>query len=103
MSDFMQLQIIQKGAYYTADCAKCGQTMHAHEWASDDPNGMRDAMQAGTLRCTECPGRANPETFHEHKRHYAGRYSAPGYMDCTDWSYGTNKRLLARELRQLYG
>jgi len=34
---------------------------------------------------------------------YLGRYQAPGYMDCTDWHFGTNKRQLERELREAYG
>lgn len=79
--------------------------MFSHEWAHMDHNERRDAMEAGALRCDECvTGRANPETFGKCKgKHYAGRYSAPGYMDCTDWSYGTNKRDLIRELRDMYG
>jgi hypothetical protein len=34
---------------------------------------------------------------------YLARMSAPGYMDCTDWIFGTNKRELMRELREMYG
>jgi hypothetical protein len=36
-------------------------------------------------------------------KQYAGRYSANGYMDCTDWHYDANKRRLERELRSMYG
>lgn len=101
---FMELYVTPKGALYTCDCNKCGQTMYAHEWAHDDPNNARDAMQAGTLRCEDCPGRADPATFHDHgRKHYAARYSANGYMDCTPWNYGTNKRALLKETRELYG
>lgn len=100
---FMSLKIYSKGTLYSADCAKCGATQYAHEWVSDDPNGDRDAMQAGKYRCNDCGGSTDPETFHEHKRSYAGRYSADGYMDCTDWRFDTNKRRLARELRDMYG
>jgi len=32
-----------------------------------------------------------------------GRYSAPGYLDCTDWQYDTNRRRLERTLRDYYG
>lgn len=100
----MELQTTQKGTLYSCECAKCGATMFAHEWADWDPNGRRDAMQAGTLRCDECSGMANPETFHEHgRKHYACRYSAPGYLDRTDWHYGTNRRALEREVREMYG
>ena len=98
----MELEMTRKGALYTCDCAKCGQTMYAHEWASNDPNGDRDAMQAGTLRCTECSGCADSETFCSAGGHYAARYSMPGYMDCTEWSYGKNSRKLARDVRDFY-
>ena len=99
---FMQLQVYKKGRLYCADCAKCGATMYAHEWITDDFNGDRDAMQAGTARCPECGGHADADTFTDCGRQYAGRYSAPGYMDCTDWSFGTNRRNLERELRNMY-
>lgn len=29
---------------------------------------------------------------------YLGRRSAPGYLDCTDWEYDTNKRRLESSL-----
>lgn len=100
---FMQFQLVQKGALYAADCAKCGATMFTHEWVHDDHNERRDAMQAGTCACDYCNGRADPDTFTEQGRMYAARYSAPGYLDCTDWNYGANKRELRRELRAIYG
>lgn len=101
---FMQLQTIRKGALYSADCAKCGHTCYTHEWVNDDHNERRDAMEAGTLACDECPGTVNKETFTKSTRpQYACRYSAPGYMDATDWSYGANRRKLEREVRDLYG
>lgn len=100
----MQLQVYQKGALYTADCRNCGHTMFTHEWTTDDHNERRDAMEKGTLRCDECNGTVNPDTFWKSPRpQYAGRYSAPGYLDCTGWNYGTNKRQLEKELRGLYG
>lgn len=101
--NFMQLFIYQRGALYSCDCAKCGATMYTHEWTNDDHNDRRDAMQNGTLGCDECGGRVDPETFHDCGRQYAGRYSAPGYLDCTDWHYGNNKRELMKELRDMYG
>ncbi len=100
---FMEIQIYNKGALYAADCAKCGCTNYTHEWTNDDHNDRRDAMQNGTLRCDECGGKTDPETFAQCKNSYAGRYSAPGYMDCTDFSYNTNRRRLERELRMMYG
>lgn len=34
---------------------------------------------------------------------YYGRYSAPGYMDCTSWSWSRNRRELEAELNSMYG
>jgi NAD-dependent SIR2 family protein deacetylase len=99
----MQLFIYQKGALYAADCSKCGMTMYTHEWTTDDHNDRRDAMQAGTARCDGCGSAIDKDTFVDCGKQYAGRYSAPGYMDCTDWSYGRNKRTLEHELRDMYG
>lgn len=102
---FMELQVTQKGVLYTADCCKCGCSMFSHEWATWNHNERRDAMQAGTALCEECMvGTADPDTFRKHgRKHYAARYSAPGYMDRTDWNYGTNRRALVREMRDMYG
>lgn len=101
---FMQLDITQKGALYSCECSKCGAALYSHEWADWDHNERRDAMQAGTLRCDECSGRADPETFSQSPgRFYAARYSAPGYLDRTDWTYGRNRRVLVREVREMYG
>ena len=99
---FMKLAVYKKGALYSADCAKCCTTQYAHEWTHDDPNGARDAMKAGTLRCDECGHAVDSDTFTEHRRSYAGRYSAPGYMDCTPWDYDTNLRRLLKTLRDMY-
>jgi NAD-dependent SIR2 family protein deacetylase len=104
MSGFMRIFIYQKGALYTVECAKCGATLYTHEWTNDDHNNRRDAMQDGTLCCDDCGGNADPETFSQMPgKYYAGRYSAPGFLDCTEWSYGRNKRALAKELRDMYG
>ncbi len=100
---FMNLYITQKGALYAVDCSRCGCTNYTHEWVNDDHNNRRDAMQDGTLQCDECSSPVDPGTFHDCGRQYAARYSAPGYMDCTSWNYGTNKRALLRETREMYG
>ena len=100
---FMTLHLVSKGALYSADCAKCGASNFTHEWAHDDHNERRDAMQDGTLQCDHCHGTVDKETFHGCGRQYAARYSAAGYLDCTDWHYGKNKRELVREVRDMYG
>jgi hypothetical protein len=101
----MEFQITQKGALYSAECDRCGATIYVHEWATWNNNDDRDALQAGTHQCPECAvGKANPETFSQHKGlYYAARYSAPGYLDCTEWTYGRQKRALVREVRDMYG
>lgn len=33
---------------------------------------------------------------------YFGRFSAPGYLDCTEWSFDTNKRRLKADLMDMY-
>lgn len=100
---FMQCQVYQKGALYAADCSRCGCTNYTHEWITDDHNDRRDAMQEGTARCDTCGGQIDGDTFVDCGRQYAGRFSAPGYMDCTDWHFDANKRRLEKELRDLYG
>lgn len=101
---FMRMFIYQKGATYCADCRVCGATMYTHEWIHEDHNERRDAMKNGKLSCDECArGQADPNTFLYLGKRYAGRYSAPGYLDCTDWSYDANKRRLVKELRDMYG
>jgi NAD-dependent SIR2 family protein deacetylase len=100
---FMELQIYRKGALYSADCSKCGATNYTHEWITDDHNGRRDAMEQGAAVCTECGGSTDPKTFHACGRQYAGRFSAPGYLDCTEWLFDANKRSLERTLREIYG
>jgi len=99
----MEIEVLRKGALYSADCARCGVTLFSHEWADYDHNERRDAMENGTLRCDDCcTGTADASTFAKLRNQYAGRYSAPGYLDCTPWEYDTNVRRLERTLRELY-
>lgn len=101
---FMKLYCYDKGALHSTDCADCGATIFHHEWIGDyetRPEALRD----GSAPCPHCcGGHADPKTFMRHRGlHYVARYSADGYMDCTDWHYGANKRALLREVRDLYG
>lgn len=34
---------------------------------------------------------------------YAGRYRAPGYLDCTDWSFDSSRDRLETTLKEMYG
>ncbi len=98
---FMEMEMTRKGSLVSCDCSHCGAPNYTHEWASWDFNEERDAMQAGTFHCGEC-GRpvGDVEVWESPSRnYYAARMSAPGYLDCTQWDYGTNKRNLAREVQ----
>lgn len=97
---FMELFIYDKAPTFTAECERCGATLYAHP----DTGCSEDDLRSGAAQCDQCvSGHADPGTVRYAGKLYAGRYSAPGYMDCTDWSYGKNKRELARELRAMYG
>jgi hypothetical protein len=99
---FMELELISKGSLYSCECGTCGRTMLTHEWAHSDFNEVRDGMMSGKLRCWDCGHAVDRSTFSYCGKQYAGRYSAPGYMDCTDWEFDTNKRRLERSLRAMY-
>lgn len=94
----MELELIRKGTLASCECEKCGCTNYWHEWI--DCGGADDLPNS---RCTECGGKMDKETYWEGKGWYAARYSAPGYLDCTDWHYGRNKRKLVAEVDELYG
>ena len=96
----MELEITQPGRLAQIDCERCGQTHYWHEWVHD--GGAEDLKDA---RCEECGRDMDPDTYWESpsRNWYAARYQAPGYMDCTEWNYGKNKRELERETRDMYG
>ena len=100
MSGFMRAFIYNKGRLASCDCSRCGRTNYWHEWTSD---GQAEDLKTG--HCEDCGYALDSETYWESpsRNYYAGRYSAPGYMDCTDWHYGKNLRQLKRELRDFYG
>lgn len=96
---FMDIYIYNKAPTYAADCGKCGASIYAHPDTGCTEQELRD----GTAECGQCTGHADPVTVSYCGKLYAGRYSANGYMDCTDWSYDANLRNLKRELRAMYG
>lgn len=101
---FMKPEITQKGSLYSCECNKCGATLYTHEWADYDHNERRDAMEDGTLRCDQCSGLTDPETFGQTEgRYFAARLSASGYLDCTDWAYGKDKEALLIEINEMFG
>lgn len=97
---FLELCIYPKAPTWSAECDKCGATFYAHP----DTGLTESDLRAGTAECPHCAsGHPFPETIRYEGSLYAGRYSANGYLDCTDWSYGRNLRTLTRELCALYG
>lgn len=107
MTSFMQLWISKKGSLYSCDCAKCGMTAYSHEWISDtvlnEQSMWKQQSPLSGPRCPDCGGAFDLSTFRYEGKQYAGRYTAPGYMDCTDWSYSPNHKTLAKVLREMYG
>ena len=100
----MKPEITQKGALYSCECNTCGATLFTHEWAMYDHNERRDAMENGTLRCDECArGFADADTFGRLADAHAARLSMPGYIDCTDWLFGSNPDCLRDQLDEMYG
>jgi hypothetical protein len=39
----------------------------------------------------------------EYKKVFYGRYSAPGYTDCTDWTWGASAEEVSETLESMYG
>ena len=39
----------------------------------------------------------------EHRRGFYGRYSAPGYLDATDWTWGDSADEVQADLERMYG
>jgi hypothetical protein len=101
---FMQAVVYDKAPLYSADCARCGSTLYWHPYTSVGPLSDFKAATGEDARCSQCvAGTIDPETTREMGEFYAGRYSAPGYLDCTDWSYGEDADALRAELNDLYG
>ena len=96
----MEMQIYRKGRLASCACGHCGVTHYWHEWAD---GGQAEDLKS--VRCDECGRPLDPETYWESpkRNQYAGRYSMPGYLDCTPCEYDTNRRRLERTLRELYG
>lgn len=95
-------QITAEGALYSVECYRCGATNYSHEWAHDDHNERRDAMENGQHRCDECGSICDGSTFTPREHCVAGRYAH--YDECayakdgTPWLYGSNDEEVSREL-----
>ena len=92
---FMQPETYH-GPYYVVDTGACGITFipcDVHPGASD-PAELRDYVESTS----------DPTGWElEVKTGWLGRYQAPGYLDCTDWTPGDSEEELLAELRDMYG
>lgn len=95
---FMEIETIRKGTVYEADCQKCGCTNFWHEWVHGG-----QGSELAEYPCDQCGHKIGNEPIKHPRKEYACRYSAPGYLDCTDWNYGTNRRILENDTRAMYG
>lgn len=79
---------------------KPGETLDMDE--TDQPQRM------GIFRAVrdyiDCPNlRPQDITEIESRRCWGARFSAPGYMDCTDWTLADTQEEAENECRELYG
>ena len=97
---FMKLETMPAGTLYELDCPHCLTSNYWHEWI-DEGQGS----ELHTEVCTECgrPMKADEEDVTRSENMFACRFSAPGYMDCTDWSYGPDRAELEAEVNDMYG
>jgi hypothetical protein len=98
---FMKPVIYNAGILLSGECAICGATNWAHQHAQPESYHM---IESGNLECDQCAsGHVDQETIMNHGIQFAGRYSANGYMDCTDWHYNVDEAALVLELKDAYG
>lgn len=112
---FMQPEILAKGSHWAVECYH-GETHYVPADVVPVPEQFKPgaAFAPGNSRAEDevflilaaqlrdyLPAEA--ERIEVTPPGYLGRYSAPGYMDCTDWSFDTNLSSLRRTLRDYYG
>lgn len=95
LMSFMSAEI-HKGQYYSVECNR-GETWIVPEFVSGK------VKRAGDLQPYVQGKIDNPHEKISLQTGYVGRYSASGYMDCTEWTADTNKRRLEKTLREMYG
>lgn len=111
---FMQPEITNKSRHWAVECCH-GETHYVPCDVVTVPDQFKDGARFEPIG--ECGGAIwnalvswlkdyapdEPEAIEVTAPGYLGRYSAPGYMDCTDWTFSTNLRVLQSELRDMYG
>lgn len=82
------------------DWLEIGQTMDACDDDPADPRYIAWKNLAVAVRHYI----GNDEIYSvERCEGFYGRYSAPGYMDATDWHWGATEQEVSAELAELYG
>jgi hypothetical protein len=89
---FMQ-PVTYHGRYRLFETTAGTELIPADVCDSDDPKDYADCLE-GKFKDDELP---------EAVEGYYGRYSAPGYMDCTSWHRADSEEALLEELNELYG
>jgi hypothetical protein len=110
---FMELEFTQKervfevdtsqGIWYVpADCVRPPDCLATGVGITDEDEPIFGAL---VMALRDYLPVSNPADVYEIRVRfgYLGRYQAPGYMDATDWSFGTNFKQLERELKDMYG
>ena len=98
---FMKLEVTAAAPTRHVDCPRCCTTIYEHAPSSEVSFG-----EDGGFECPQCGHQVEvdpTDIITEDKPQYAARYSAPGYMDCTDWWYGKDLEKLKAEVDEAYG
>lgn len=106
----MKVEILRKARHWAVECNH-GETHYvpsnvvsvSDNWkdgARFEPGNTFFEIIASTLR-EYVP--SEPEAIEVTKPGYLGRYSMPGYLDCTDWEFSTSLRKLQASLRAMHG
>ena len=89
---FMELEIESAAGWQVVETAD-GETSYV-------PPGFGVAIGE---TCDFCESFAPVVSVEVLTRGWMGRYSAPGYMDATEWVYNTSRQRLEDELEAMYG
>lgn len=84
---FMQLELTNKCPHIRVYLADGGTCYYPGKWFTVD-----DIRSIHPTEAIELTGLG-----------YLARFSAPGYLDATDWCFGTNRRALIADVKQFYG
>lgn len=97
---FMQIEVLPRQA------GACVDTLHGIFYVPSQVYGPIQLVAPPRIACQTlrdyvphafCAGDVEPVTG------YFGRYSAPGYLDCTDWSFNVSREKLYAELAEMFG